>query len=33
MQLKMINTFTQEFSVLTGNFEFQISADKERKKL
>ena len=33
MQLKMLNIFTQEFRVLTGNFEFQISAAKKRKKL
>ena len=24
MQLKMLNIFTKEFRVLTGNFEFQI---------
>ena len=31
MQLKMLNIFTQEFRVLTGNFEFQISADKKQE--
>ena len=33
MRFKMLNIFTRKYRFLTGNFEFQISADRKGKKL